>query len=169
MNNEELKKILSEFYEGVTTEKQEKLLKAYFQQDEIAEEFTTEKEFFFHLCSTPVPECPAGLEANLVEMINKKAEEERIFFHRNRTRQRWRWSGGVAATLLLLVVLGYSLTTFRQSPPRDTFTDPQEAYLALQSTLVEVSSELNSGLNQWKETRKEIKDIHQEIIREINQ
>ncbi|MCC8186878.1 MAG: hypothetical protein LIP08_05045 [Bacteroides sp.] len=169
MNNEELKKLLKDFYEGMTTEEEEMLLKDYFLTEEIPEELAPDSSFFTTLYTVQEPECPVGLEVNLMEMINKKAEEERIFFHRHRTRQRWRWLGGIAATLLLLVVLGYSLATFRQVSPKDTFTDPQEAYLALQATLTEVSHELNSGLNQWSETKKEIRHIHQEIIQEIKQ
>ncbi|MCD8031400.1 MAG: hypothetical protein LUF85_11430 [Bacteroides sp.] len=169
MNNEELKKLLNDFYEGVTTEEEEMLLKDYFLTEEIPEEFATDSSFFTTLYTAQEPECPVALETNLMKMIDKKAEEERIFFHRHRTRQRWRWSGGIAATLLLLVVLGYNLATFRQTLPKDTFTDPQEAYLALQATLREVSNELNSGLSQWSETKKEIRHINQEIIQEIRQ
>ncbi len=167
MNNEELKKLLDDFYEGVTTEEEEITLKDYFLTEEVPEEFVTDRSFFTTLYTAQEPECPVELEINLKEMINKKAEEERVFFHRHRTRQRWQWSGGIAATLLLLVVLGYTLATFRQTSPKDTFTDPQEAYLALQATLTEVSNELNSGLKQWNETKKEIIHINQEIIQEI--
>ena len=48
----------------------------------------------------------AGLEAVSYTHL---AEEEQRFFHRNKAKRNWRWIGGIAATILVLVGVGLSL------------------------------------------------------------
>ena len=49
--------------------------------------------------------------------------------------QTWRWIGGIAATILVLVGVGYGITNMgedmRPPTPQDTFSDPEAAYKAL--------------------------------------
>ena len=43
--------------------------------------------------------------------------------------------------------------------PQDTFSDPEEAYQVLQATLIEVSTNLNQGIAQVKETQMDMKKL----------
>lgn len=47
--------------------------------------------------------------------------------------------------------------------PQDTFSDPEEAYQVLQATLIEVSTNLNQGIAQVKETQMDMKKVNQEV------
>ena len=46
-------------------------------------------------------------------------------------------------------------------------SDPEEAYQVLQATLMEVSTNLNQGIAQVKETQVDMKKVNQEIKKEI--
>lgn len=170
MRIEEIEKLLVEFYEGSTTESQEETLRHYFETYEVPEHLQREKELFLSLRQNEYVEVPTGLEDKLVRMIDEKEEETRHFFHRNRTQRNWRWVGGVAASLLLLFGVGYGISNYqsnRLESPRDTFNNPQDAYKVLQATLLEVSADLNSGIEQIRDSRQEIKKIHREIKKEF--
>lgn len=120
-----------------------------------------------------VDNVPAGLEDKLSRMIDEKAEEEQRFFHRNKAKRNWRWIGGIAATILVLVGVGYGITNMgedmRPPTPQDTFSDPEAAYKALQATLIEVSANLNKGIEQIEETRIDVTKVNQEVRKEIQQ
>lgn len=161
---EEIERLLNKYYEGNTTESQEEVLKKYFETQDVPQRLLKDKKIFLSLRENVYMAVPTGLEDKLSRMIDQKEEEERKFFKRN-----WRWTGGIAASLVLLFGLGYSISNFRDSvaEPQDTFTDPQDAYKVLQATLMEVSADMNCGINQVKETRREIKRINKEVRKEI--
>ena len=95
------------------------------------------------------------------------------FFNRNKAKRNWRWIGGIAATILVLVGVGYGITNMgedmRPPTPQDTFSDPEAAYKALQATLIEVSANLNKGIEQIEETRIDVTKVNQEVRKEIQQ
>ena len=165
MKQEEVEKLLADFYDGKTTESEEQILKEYFEQEEVPCNLQCEKAFFEDLCAADIQNSivPVGLEDKIGRLIDEKAEEERRFFHRNRARRNWKWVSSIAATLLLLVVIAYSMKVFREDmrppTPQDTFSDPNLAYQVLQSTLKEVSANLNKGVAEVKETQKELHSV----------
>lgn len=174
MKVEEFERLLARFYEGNTSEQEEELLKETFVTEEVPERLLKDKELFLSLFSDEVEEeVPAGLEERLSRMIDEKAEEEQRFFHRNKAKRNWRWIGGIAATVLLLVGIGYGLMDrvgeMRPPTPRDTFSDPEAAYKALQATLLEVSANLNKGIEQVEETQLDVTNVNQEVRKEIQQ
>lgn len=173
MKVEEIERLLAEFYEGTTTESQEEALKDYFKTTVVPEHLLKDKEFFLSLyCDADEDvEIPAKLEDKLSLLIDEKAEEERRFFRPNKSRRNWRWIGGIAATLLLIISLGYGVEHLGKNvcppTPQDTFTDPEEAYRVLQATLLEISANLNNGFNEVKESQMDMRRIHQEVRNEI--
>ncbi|MCI1683676.1 MAG: hypothetical protein LKI39_14135 [Bacteroides sp.] len=173
MEVREIERLLAEFYEGNTSESEEETLKEYFRTEEVPPSLLKDKKIFLGLYGNTDKEVevPENLERKLSGLIDEKAEEEQRFFRRNRTRRNWRWVGGVAATIVLLVGIAYSIGDFgqeAQSPtPQDTFSDPKLAYEVLQSTLVEVSTNLNKGIDEVKETKMDIKKVNQEVRKEI--
>ena len=116
-------------------------------------------------------EVPAGLGDKLSLLIDEKAEEEQRFFRPNNAKRNWRWIGGIAATVLLLIGIGYGVDRLGNDvcppTPQDTFSDPEEAYRVLQATLLEVSTNLNQGIAQIKETQVDMKKVNQEVKKEI--
>ena len=161
MKVEEIERLLAEFYEGNTNEQEEELLKEAFRTEEVPEHLQKDKKLFLSFFPGKVVDnVPAGLEDKLSRMIDEKAEEEQRFFHRNKAKRNWRWIGGIAATILVLVGVGYGITNMgedmRPPTPQDTFSDPEAAYKALQATLIEVSANLNKGIEQIEETRIDV-------------
>lgn len=174
MKVEEIERLLAEFYEGNTSEQEEALLKEVFRTEEVPEHLQKDRKLFLSFFpGETVEEVPAGLEDKLSRMIDAKAEEEQRFFRRNKARRNWRWIGGIAATVLILVGVGYGITIqeegMRPPTPQDTFSDPEAAYKALQATLIEVSVNLNKGIEQIEETRMDVRTVNQEIKKEIQQ
>ena len=78
-----------------------------------------------------------------------------------------------AVLILVLVGVGYGITNMeedmRPPTPQDTFSDPEAAYKALQATLIEVSANLNKGIEQIEETRIDVTKVNQEVRKEIQQ
>ncbi|WP_300700763.1 hypothetical protein [Bacteroides sp.] len=173
MEVEEIEKLLAKFYDGDTNESQEEALRDYFRITEVPEHLLKDKDIFLSLYQTADRdvEVPSGLEDKLSLLIDEKAEEEQRFFRPNKAKRNWRWIGGIAATVLLLIGIGYGVDKLEDDvcppTPQDTFSDPEEAYRMLQATLLEISYNLNSGLNEVKETQSDMKKIHQEIRNEI--
>ena len=167
MKVEEIERLLAEFYEGNTNEQEEELLKEAFRTEEVPEHLQKDKKLFLSFFPGEVVDnVPAGLEDKLSRMIDEKAEEEQRFFHRNKAKRNWRWIGGIAATILVLVGVGYGITNMgedmRPPTPQDTFSDPEAAYKALQATLIEVSANLNKGIEQIEETRIDVTKVKAE-------
>lgn len=173
MKVEEIERLLAEFYEGTTTESQEEALSDYFRTTEVPQHLLKDKEIFLSLyhCADDDMEVPAGLEERLGLLIDEKAEEELRFFRPNKSKHNWRWIGSIAATLLLLIGIGYGVERMGRNvcppTPQDTFSDPEEAYRVLQATLMEVSANLNKGLNEVEETQIDMRKVNQEVIKEM--
>lgn len=171
MKVEEVERLLAKFYEGGTDEQEEEMLKEAFSTEEVSGHLQREKRLFlgfFHQ-EAEMENVPAGLADKLNRMIDEKVNEEQRFFRRNKTKRNWRWVGGVAATVLLLFGMGYSIANWEDSPPtpQDTFSNPEDAYKVLQATLMEVSTNLNNGIQQVEATRMEVIKVNQEIKNEI--
>lgn len=172
MKVEEIERLLAAFYEGNTNEQEEELLKEAFRTEDVPECLQKDKKLFLSFFSREVVEdVPAGLEDKLSRMIDEKAEEEQRFFRRNKSQRNWRWIGGIAATILLLIGIGFGITNMgkdmRPPTPLDTFSDPEAAYMALQATLMEVSTNLNKGIEQVEATQMDVTKVNQEICKEI--
>ncbi len=169
MKVEEIEKLLNTYYEGNTTEQEEEILKEYFATHPVPEHLEQDKKLFLCFRNEEKEKVPAGLEDKLAWLIDRKEEEELRFFQRNKAKRNWRWIGGIAATFVLLVAIGYGTDILSPCPiaPEDTYENPQEAYEMLQSTLIEVSAQLNQGIDQVSQTRTDIKEINKEINQEI--
>ncbi|MDO4163229.1 MAG: hypothetical protein Q4D56_02410 [Bacteroides sp.] len=173
MKVEEIEKLLVKFYEGTAIESEEKWLEDAFRTGEVPEHLQADRRIVLALrgSDTEAEDVPVGLADRLNRMIDAKAEEEQRFFRRNRAKRNWRWIGGIAATVLLLIGMAYGIANFgtKACPPtpQDTFTNPEDAYRALQATLIEMSANLNAGIEQMKETQQDMAHINQEIRNEI--
>lgn len=173
MKVEEIERLLAEFYEGNTTEAQEEVLKEYFRHGEVPPRLHKDKQIFLSLFASPsaIDTIPEALEEKLSRLIDDKAEEEQRFFLPNKSRRNWRWIGGIAATVFLLLGIGFSIGNLGQNmrppTPKDTFSDPHIAYEVLQATLMEVSVNLNKGIEQVAETQEDVTKINKEVIKEF--
>ena len=159
MRVEEIERLLAEFYEGNTSENQEEKLKKYFETQNVPEHLEKDKRLFLCFHKDVPVEVPAGLEE----------QEEIHFFRKNKSKRNWRWVGGIAASIVLLFGLGYSISNISDTmeKPKETFTDPEVAYEVLQATLMEVSMGLNNGVDEMIDTQKDIRRTNREIKKDL--
>lgn len=169
MKIEEFEKLLTEFYEGNTTESQEETLREYFETQKIPGHLEKDKKLFLYFHQETTVKVPADLEEKLNQIIDKKEQEELQFSPKNKFRHNWTWIGKIAASLILLIAIGYNIYDFRSTvkEPKDTFTDPRAAYEILQATLIEVSIGLNEGVDEVVESQKDIKRVNSEIRKDL--
>lgn len=173
MKVEEIERLLAEFYEGNDYREPGRGVERLFQNNGSARTSAKDKEIFLSLNqgADRDVEVPAGLGDKLSRLIDEKAEEEQRFFRPNKSRRNWRWIGSVAATILVIIGIGYGVENLGKDvcppTPQDTFSDPEEAYQVLQATLIEVSTNLNQGIAQVKETQMDMKKVNQEVKKEM--
>lgn len=171
MRVEEIERLLADFYEGNTSEKQEEILKKYFETQNVPEHLEKDKRLFlcFHKRRDVPVEIPAGLEDKLSRMIDMKEQEEIHFFRKNKSKRNWRWVGGIATSIVLLLGLGYNISNISDSmeKPQETFTEPEVAYEVLQATLMEVSMGLNYGIDEMMDAPKDIRRTNREIKKDL--
>lgn len=172
MKVEEIERLLAEFYEGNTSEQDEERLKETFRTEEVPAHLQRDRRLFLSFFRTEenADKVTAGLVDKLNRMIDEKDAKEQLFFRRNKTKRNWRWISGVAATVLLLFGIGYGIINRDEAcppAPKDTFTNPEDAYKVLQATLIEISTNLNKGIKQVEVAKQDLSKVNQEIKNEI--
>lgn len=165
MKKEEIDRLLERYYAGQTTEEEEDgLLQALQSTNDLPADLQAERDLF--LCLHPgtrneIP-VPDDLEAGLAASIDRKASA---------TRHCRLWWSSVAASLLLLVGLGFGIAEIRQdalaTTPQDTFTNPEDAHRALQAIFTEMSRNWNEGMEQLEASQQDIMAASRRIREEF--
>lgn len=162
MKKEEVKEMLARYFDGQSSEEEEKALYRFFlAADDLPEELQAERSLFLSLHGDFMTEVvvPDGLEATLERLIDRKAAS---------SRRRWlRW-GGIAASFLLLLGGSVLFVESRQEP-QDTFTNPEDAHRALQAIFMEMSQTWEEGMEQIEASQKDIMIANREIRNEFKQ
>jgi len=140
MNSEEIKHLLEKYYRGESTLDEETSLKTFFSQAEIPEDLDDEKEIFnYYLQTALVPEPSLNFEKNIVSAIDS-LDHSLLSIRRRRV---FGIITGIAAGMLILT--GSYFFFIHKSEPRDTYSDPEIAYIETMKILYNVSSRLNRG------------------------
>jgi len=141
MKTEEVKILLQRYFEGISTDSDERRLEAYFQSGEVDAEIAEYAEFFGGIAELADVADDPTIEDDVMDYI---LEQE----HREKTRYRsmWKVVTGIAASVI--IVLGGFLFYQEQQKPTDSFNDPKEAYAYASHTLQFVSEKYNKGFAQ---------------------
>jgi hypothetical protein len=142
MNTKEIVRLLEKYYNGESSEKEEIVLKKYFEGDNIPSELETEKvlfNFYAASASDKIPLPSPDLEERIISAID--LSEMKIIAPAR--RQTLLMVMSAAAGLLILVGSYFILT--RSIEPKDTFSDPQIAYSQAVRILYDISSQINKG------------------------
>lgn len=118
---------------------------------------------------------PAGLEQQLAESIDRAAESEelrgRIRVKEHGKGRRWRILAGIAASVAVALTLGVHLLNrdLRTAPPtpRDTYTNPEDAYAEVQKALEIFSTTLGKGMRQVEMVENTTADIQSKITSQL--
>ena len=140
MDQKEIKEILRRYYEGMTTEGEEKLLEEYFSGTDIPPELTADKEWFCHR-SNNIPEPGGDFFARLASIPGSNSRKVSSGLHIAITPLR-------VAAMIALVITGYLFVrNIRPTPAymKETYNDPVVAMAEVQKILSEVSSNMNKG------------------------
>jgi hypothetical protein len=146
MSEEEIKRLLTKFFDGETTEEDEKLLRAIFYEVRCPQGFEAEWDYVrFCMANKAIPEPSYNLEDRIDYAID---ESERTSLKENSRKRYLIIMSGVAATLLVL----FGTYFFIESRNRidDTYSDPEIAYAETMKILMDVSARLNKGTSTLK-------------------
>lgn len=91
---------------------------------------------------------PSDLEHNIDTLINTLAFAENLKSkkesHKLGNQMKWL---SMAATFVLVIGFAWLMLS-KQSEPKDTFSDPREAYAYFSSTMNRIASEFNDGMEE---------------------
>ena len=140
MNEDRLKQLLDHYYDGTSSEQEESMLRLYFNGTDIIPGYDAEKEIFCHYSGAEIYPGPSeDLEERILKSI--------IYVDSNRNKRsaiRPLYELiSIAATILLLVGSYYLL--LHKAEPRDTYSDPQIAYVETMKILHNISVKLNKS------------------------
>ena len=143
-----IKCILSKYYDGTTTIEEEKLLKKYFVEDEIPSSLFADQA----ILSMGTPDEVAVYPNNELWDVIRQSEMKQTHF-----RKTIRLVSTIAASLLitLSVGIGYFLTSEKKNfMATDTYSNPEEAYKAVQKYLGFASTKLSYAYTEIKPIEK---------------
>ena len=143
-----IKDILSRYYDGFTSLEEERFLKKYFAEHQIPESLLADKAILSIANSDELTIVPAN------EIWAKIKRNE---IQQNRFKRGIRIVSSAAASLIILISIGtwYYLSSEKQSNiATDTFTNPEEAYKVVQKYLGLASSKLSYAYTEIKPIEK---------------
>jgi hypothetical protein len=148
MKQEELKKLLEQYYNSNTSTEDEITLRDYFSGDDVFPGYEAEKEIFNHYSAEEKIPAPSGdLEHRIIKSIDDLENTRSI-----PGRTRYIAIISVAATFIILI--GSYFFFIRSQEPKDTFSDPRIAYAETMKILNEVSVKLNKGTSRLQPINK---------------
>ena len=169
MKVNEIERLLARYYDGETSETEEKELKRFFTEEDVPAHLLAEKEIFMQLAAHLAPEIPEGLESRLSRKIDEwDTGERRTLKIKKHTRTlRLQWIGSIAASLLILLSVGLYL--YKPYPaPQDTCATPEEAYVQAQKALIMLSSSLNKGIEKVESVQEATGKIQENVNEQLN-
>lgn len=140
MKEEDLKRLIEKYYNGESTDSEEKVLRDYFRQDDISSGYEAEKVIFgYYSASERVPEPSAGFEARIFKGIDA------LEINRKSPGMKKYLLPLLSTAAGLLLLAGSYFFFIHRVEPKDTYSDPKIAYAETMKVLLEVSSQLNHG------------------------
>ena len=146
MTIEQIKSLLSRFYEGQTTPDEERLLAAYFRREDVPEDLQQDKQLFLLLAQTSDQEMPQDIapqdiaeeitafvnnlgQTKIQPLIPEDKQRKGVIFRLKTPPKMWY---RVAATVAILLAIGGGMFVHQQrtlatDPFRDTCSTPEEA------------------------------------------
>ena len=145
MNIEQVKSLLSRFYEGQTTPEEERQLVAFFHREDVPEDLQQDKQLFLLLAQTSEQEMPQDIADEITAFVNNLgqtdiqplthvSQQRKGVIYRLKTPPKVWYR--VAATVAILLAIGggvlHHQRTYAPDPFRDTCATPEEAAAQIQ-------------------------------------
>ncbi len=148
METKEVKYLLQRYFNGESTDGEERQLETYFRNEEVAEEVAEYAGFFGSVSELANAHKVSTIEEDIMDYI---LENEHL--EKNKYRSMWKIVTGIAASVII-VLGGFLFYQEQQKPFKDTFKDPDEAYAYATQTLSFVSEKYNKGIAQFSHFEK---------------
>jgi len=162
MNDEELKRLIEKYYNGTSTDDEEKALRAFFSENVAPQCYEAEKEIFsYYMDSSEIPEPSADFVAGIIKAIDSSDVGDKT------VRVKRLLVPLLSAAAGLLILIGSYFFFVHKAAPEDTFTDPQLAYAETMKILMNVSTQINRGTRPLKNVGK-INEIKVKSMASIN-
>lgn len=145
---EDIKNLLSRYYDGLTSLEEEKLLKKYFTEHQITRSLLPDQA----ILSLTNSDEPTLIPAN--EIWDKIKRNE---IKKSRSKKIIAIASSAAASLLIVVTMStwfYLSSEKSNNLATDTFTNPEEAYRVVQKYLGLASTKLSYAYTEMKPIEK---------------
>ncbi|PLW96470.1 MAG: hypothetical protein C0591_08660 [Marinilabiliales bacterium] len=150
MKLHEIEQLIEKFYNGETSLAEEEMLKDYLNQDTVPEQFMAVKEHFNFLKKEKVLELDDAFDEKILQLIDtEKAQSNSL--------KIWTYRlSGVAAAILLFVMVWFGTDLLQPKEVYGTISDPSLAFLETRKAMDEVSKKMNKGLQPAEKTVQKI-------------
>ena len=148
MKTAEVKILLQRYFEGESTEAEERQLEAYFRGSEVSAEVAEYAEFFGGISELAELADDPTIEEDVMDYILENEHREKTHY-----RSMWKVVTGIAASIII-VLGGFLFYQEQQRPFKDSFDNPEEAMAYATETLQYVSGKYNKGLAQLSNFEK---------------
>ncbi len=150
MKIQDIKILLEKYYDGSSSLSEEESLSTFFSQDDVPLELKPDQDLFLYYSAEKSAENAstihdAKLRENILNAISSPTEKKSS---PATYKGQLYWISGIAASLILIFASYFLLVSHG---PKDTFEDPQLAYLEAKRVLEYVSVKLNEGTEPVKE------------------
>jgi hypothetical protein len=162
MNEKELKRLIEKYYNGESTEQEERVLRDYFEKNNVPQGYEAEKVIFgYYAESSEIPEPSIDFEARILAGID--ASER----NKNSLRIKKYLIPVLSIAAGVLILAGSYFFFINRAESQDTYTDPKLAYAETIRILRDVSSQLNRG-TQVLEPVGKINEVTKKSFETIN-
>lgn len=142
MKREEVKQLLHRYFDGESSEADERQLRTYFQSGNVEKELVKYSEFFTSISELADIKEDLTIEEDVMDFILESENSEKT-----RYRSMWKTVTGIAASIII-VLGGFLMYQEQQKSFEDSFKDPEQAYVYAAQTLQFVSGKYNKGVGQ---------------------
>lgn len=153
---ENLDPLLNKYFEGETTEKEERALKDFFALSDVPDEYKKYQDYFAAI-PTKLDVLGSDFDEKIKQMLKEESQPEK----KKSSSFNTYWRVAVAASIVLvmgIVFIGQNKPNFEN----DTYKDPEVALEETKKALFMVSESLNQGMksmNTLSEINKATKKI----------
>ncbi|MBU1013037.1 MAG: hypothetical protein KKG99_08515 [Bacteroidetes bacterium] len=142
MNFRRIEKLLEMYFDGDTSLEDEKILKEFFQGENLPPHLASLKDSFNYFSQEKTKdELDESFDQKLFAQINNFETS-----NKRQIRRRYiYYISGIAASILIIISIFTNIDPF-SSKMKDTFNDPQVAYEETKNALLIVSGLFNHGL-----------------------
>ena len=166
MKEDTIRHLLEKYYSGETDVNEEKILEDYFMHDEVSAEFSVDKKVFCHLAEMKENDeitVPVGMEKRIsdnIDMWEKQSKANKLRYY-----TLYRYVSGIAAAVVILIGISVFMPKNQDDSAvmKDTFDNPQEAYMATENALQLFAEAFNKGDAQIEKARSVTISVKEKI------